>query len=169
MEPCEFNHRIEAYHDGELAGDANATREVETHLATCQACAAQLAELRAMSALFASAAVAPQMKLSQIARHRLHRHVSDVMDGGLLRLGWAMSAVAASVLLVASVWLTRLTPQKPAAVQAQATGAETEAAPPPWMGVTVVAENDPDVREASTTPAAEWYLADASPRNNDMP
>lgn len=78
-----------------------------------------------MSGLLASAAT-NEPKLSQIARHRLHRAVDDAMDQGLLRLGWGISGIAASVLVVGSLWL----------MKAQST---PEAAPP-WVGVSAVAE-----------------------------
>src|SRR5438552_5181049 len=105
MIQCDYSDQIEAYHDGAIAGDARAA--LESHLAICGACARQLRQLQAMSTLLAAA---PQPRLSQIALHRLHRRVDTAMDGGLLRLGWTMSGIAASLLLVTSVWMARIQP-----------------------------------------------------------
>jgi anti-sigma factor RsiW len=153
MNTCAFNTKLNAYHDGELASEERAA--FEQHLSACEKCSQQLAQLRAMSDRFAAA---PQVKLSQIAMHRLHRRIDAGADQGLLRLGWTMSAIAASLLLVASVWLTRMSNPTSA----------PEAAPP-WVGVAVVAQADPAYREIAATPAAQWYLADASTRNDDIP
>jgi anti-sigma factor RsiW len=153
MSSCEYTNRIEAYHDGEVVGDARAA--IEAHLLSCNGCSAELARLDALSSLLAKSI---QPKLSQMSLHRLHRQVDAAMDSGLLRLGWTMSGIAAGLLLVASVWMTRVKPAAP-----------TEAAAPPWVGVSLVADTDPNVREAAATPAAQWYLADASTRNDDIP
>jgi anti-sigma factor RsiW len=153
MNTCAFNTNLHAYHDGELAGEELAL--FEQHLNTCDACSQQLRQLQAMSDLFAAA---PQVTLSQIAMHRLHRRIDAGADQGLLRLGWTMSAIAASLLLVASVWLTRMS-----------NPTTTPEAAPPWVGVPVVAQTDPAYREIAATPAAQWYLADASTRSDDIP
>ncbi len=153
MLKCPPIHELQAYLDGELS--AGLKLAMDHHFTHCESCRTQLAEVEAMSGLLASAAT-NEPKLSQIARHRLHRAVDDAMDQGLLRLGWGISGIAASVLVVGSLWL----------MKAQST---PEAAPP-WVGVSAVAESaDPAVHEAATTPAAEWYLADASTRTDDTP
>src|SRR5947209_16914722 len=130
MNHCEYSDRIEAYHDGEIVGDARAS--LESHLASCDACTAELRQLQAMSTLLSAA---PQPRLSQIALHRLHNRVDAAMDGGLRRLGWMMSGIAAGLLLVTSVWMTQIQ-AAPAAAPAIARAA------PPWVGVSTVAETD---------------------------
>jgi anti-sigma factor RsiW len=147
MANCEFDEKIAAYHDGEL--DAQERAAVEAHLAQCAGCRQSLDQLRAMSGLLVSV---EQPRLSQIARYRLHQKVGAAMERGLLRLAWTMSGIAASVLLLASVWLMR--------VNANAiTQAPAEA--PPWVSVALASSRDPVVRDAAS-PAAQWYLADAS-------
>jgi anti-sigma factor RsiW len=146
MKNCEYEQKIEAYHDGELDADGRAL--VESHLALCAACAAHLNQLQAMSQLFATNELP---RLSQISRHRLNRRVDAAMEQGLLRFAWAMSGIAASILLVGSAWLMHVDD----AVQA----APAEA--PPWVSVSLSNSRDPVVRDAAT-PAAQWYLADAS-------
>ncbi len=103
MADCPFNLEIQAYHDGELPSERRTA--VEEHLAGCPACAAELAELKNLSAVFAAEPVA---ELSQIALHRLHRKIDNEMDRGLIRFGWALSGIAASILLVASGWLMKV-------------------------------------------------------------
>jgi anti-sigma factor RsiW len=153
MSNCSFNPQLDAYHDGELTADARAA--FESHLRDCPACSEQLAQLRAMSQMFANA---PQLRLSQIALHRLHGRIDAGADQGLLRLGWTINAIAASLLLVGSVWLTRISNPP-----------STPEAAPPWIGVPVVAQTDPAYHEIAATPAAQWYLADASTRNDEIP
>ena len=94
---CDNLPRVSAYHDGELA--ASAAAEVERHLETCEPCAAELAGYRAMSRGFASAELP---KLSNSARRRLRRALEDERAAGRLRVVRALTAVAASVFLVAA-------------------------------------------------------------------
>ena len=100
MSDCPFSQQLGAYHDGEL--DAQGRAAVERHLQQCSVCAAELAQLRALSGLFASA---QQPRLSQISMHRLHRRVDVIMDEGIVRIARFTSAAAAAVLLVCSILL----------------------------------------------------------------
>jgi anti-sigma factor RsiW len=154
MKACAFNDKIEAYHDGEL--DASDRAAVEAHLAECGECSARLTELRAMSDLLTSAS-ATRPALSQIALHRLHHRLQSVTDRGLIRLGWALSGVAASLLLIGSVWLTRVQQTAPSAPAA-----------PPWVGVSLALDTE-STDTATASPAAEFYLADASTRVGNVP
>jgi anti-sigma factor RsiW len=144
---CEFESKISAYHDGELAASERAA--IEAHLATCADCQISLAQLRAMSNLFATS---EQPRLSQISRYRLHRAVDSAMERGLLRLAWTMSGIAASVLLFASAWLMKVNENVASAAPAEA---------PPWVSVAMETNRDPVIRDA-VSPAAQWYLADAT-------
>jgi anti-sigma factor RsiW len=147
MTNCEFTNKIEAYHDGEL--DPSQRALVELHLAHCDDCRHVLNRLQAMSALIASS---EQPRLSQISRYRLHQKIDAAMERGLLRLAWTMSGIAASVLLVSSAWLMRVNENALAQVPSEA---------PPWMAVSLATSGDPVVRDAAS-PAAQWYLADAT-------
>src|SRR5258708_4499333 len=100
MTNCQYEQQIEAYHDNALDADQRAS--VEAHVAGCASCATHLNQLQAMSQLFATSA---RPHLSQISRHRLRRHVDAAMEQGLLRFAWAMSGIAASILLAGSAWL----------------------------------------------------------------
>jgi anti-sigma factor RsiW len=147
MASCGFENKIAAYHDGEL--DAAQRANVEMHLGQCEDCRRALSELRAMSGLFATS---EQPRLSQISRYRLHRSVDAAMDQGLLRLAWTMSGIAASVVLLGSAWLMKVNENGLARAPAEA---------PPWVSVSLESSRDPVVRDAAS-PAAQWYLADAS-------
>jgi hypothetical protein len=93
-----------------------------------------------------------QPRLSQISRYRLHRKIDQAMEQGLLRFAWTMSGIAASVLLVGSAWLMKVNDSAQAQIPAEA---------PPWVSVSLASSRDPVVRDAAS-PAAQWYLADAS-------
>src|SRR5258708_6293157 len=114
MANCSFNDQLDAYHDGEL--DERRRRTLEIHLVGCGECAKRLAELQDIAEMFAAA---PRPQISQIAMHRLHRSVDAAMEHGLLRFAGAVSGIAASVLLVGSMWLSRATDAPQAA--------------PPWV------------------------------------
>jgi anti-sigma factor RsiW len=94
---CDNLPRVSAYHDGELPEAAAA--EVERHMATCDACAAELASYRAMSRSLESVELP---KLSSSARRRLRRALDQERAAGRLRIVRALTAVAASLFFVAA-------------------------------------------------------------------
>ena len=144
---CDWEPKLHAYHDGEL--DAAGRAAVESHLATCADCTATLHGLQSLSAVFAGA---PQLKLSQISRHRLHNRLDAAMERGLVRFAWSLSGVAAAVLLVGSFWLSHMKDPVQSA--------------PPWVDAVVYAH---PLGDSAETPAAQWYLADATTRSDDAP
>jgi anti-sigma factor RsiW len=153
MADCSYQDRIQSYADGEL--DEAARAEVERHLTGCPACAAELAALRALSQ-HVSQTLAQQPGISQIALHRLHARLSPAMDDGILRFARVLGAIAACLLVGASIGLARFR------------SGETPVAPP-WVGVSISNDAVSDTAAAdSSTPAAAWYLADAS-RTEDSP
>ncbi len=142
---CDRSAQLHAYHDGELSSADVA--EMEKHLLACLICSAELADLRGMS-LQLSQAQRPQ--LSQIERHRLHRHLDSVMERAVVRFAWSLSGVAAAVLLVGSFWLSQAT--------------EPVQAAPPWVDAAAYAHS---LGDNAQSPAAQWYLADATQRSTD--
>ena len=102
MSNCTYHVRLEAFHDGEL--DAVARIEVARHLETCPACTAELVDIRGISQLFSNA---PVPRLSQISLHRLHANLNLLTDRGLLKIARILTGLAASVLVLGSLWLTR--------------------------------------------------------------
>jgi anti-sigma factor RsiW len=151
---CPTGEELSAYHDGRFSGERLAM--IQRHIADCPPCGLELSRLAALSGMFA-ATVRPG--ISQIARHRLHDKIDAAMERGLIRFGWSLSGIAASILLVSSAWLMHVGSNRQV----------TEAAPP-WVGVAASSEAEAVVQDAKT-PAAAFYLADASAGTStaDMP
>lgn len=147
MNACETHIRLSAYHDGELSPSERDA--VAAHLASCPACTAELAAMATQSRQLSSMALP---RLSQMAVHRLHhsidRAIASAAEQGMLRIARVLGAVAAGVLVVGSAWLS-FAPQRAAPAVA-----------PPWTGVAFNSESEA-VANDITTPAAQWYLADA--------
>ncbi len=100
MNECENAQQLSAYHDGELPAAARA--EFEEHLRQCSSCASELAYLRELSRLLGGLA---EPKISSHALHRLHRGADDASQVGIWRIARMVTAVAATILLVCSVWM----------------------------------------------------------------
>lgn len=158
-----MSDRVSAYHDGEMnATDAAA---MERHLAECPACAAELTELAGMSRLFAEN---QPPRLSQIALHRLHNKADDLARADVIRVARVLQAIAASVLVAASIWLMQSSPAvSPLASNSSPSPvAQDQSQVPPWLDVAVTATAQTTQLD-TTTPAAAWYLADLSSRSDD--
>ena len=151
MIPCPTNEELSAYRDGRI--DGTRLELIQRHVAICQPCGLELSRLSALSRLLASA-LRPQ--LSQIARHRLHDKIDLAMERGLIRFGWSLSGIAASVLLIGSALLMHVDSVR-----------RTAEAAPPWLGVAASSDADAVVANART-PAAALYLADASPGSSNL-
>ncbi len=142
---CDRTSKLPAYHDGELSPAEAA--ELESHLSACLICSAELADLRGLSMQFAQV---EQPRLSQIERHRVHRALDAIMERAVVRFAWSLSGVAAAVLIVGTFWLSQAT--------------EPVQAAPPWVDAAVYAHS---LGDNAQSPAAQWYLADASQRSAD--
>jgi anti-sigma factor RsiW len=151
---CSMSEKVHLYHDGEL--DAAERQVVERHLESCADCRAEIEQLSAISESFRSS---PAPKLSQFSVHRLHAMADRWMEDDLVRVARVLRAVAACILVAGSAWLIGTTP---AASQAP------EAAAAPWVEVAAVT-NAEVASIDTTTPAASWYLADASARAEENP
>ena len=101
MASCEHERQLSAYHDGELP--AAEAAGLERHLAGCEACAAELRKLRAMSRLLSSAIEAQPVPPEAMDRWR--RSVRPGRDRVILRMTEMLSAAAAAILLVCSAML----------------------------------------------------------------
>ena len=84
------NQWLGAYLDGELNGAMQ--RKVEAHLATCQACQAELEELRSLSKLLKAAAqeksLAPDARFSAQVALKLPRRQVLPLATSITRIGW---------------------------------------------------------------------------------
>jgi anti-sigma factor RsiW len=155
MSACDsqFAQRIQAYHDGRL-DDAQAA-QVEAHLKSCAACAAELRELEGLSQMLASI---PAARLSQIGLARVHNAVDTVMadEGGVLKLARWLSAAAAIVLAAATITLTSLS--------SQSAQAQSSDVPQPWEQVAMTGDATASAQQSSNVVDAEWIVADLSRR-----
>jgi anti-sigma factor RsiW len=155
---CSISNRLSAYHDGEL--DAVSGLEVERHLSQCPACAAELAELKAMSNWFEES---QRPRLSQIALYRIHGRADWVVRKDLLRFARKVQAIAACVLVAASIGLM-WSHGSPSPLEASPT---TVQAAPPWLGLAVQTTAETNQLDVST-PAAAVYIADVSSRSDEQ-
>ena len=147
MSACEQARRLGAYHDGELSGPARAS--LEAHLRQCQACAAELDRLRRLSRLLGTA-VRPGIPPQVLAR--LHRAADVQPAAALRRLAEAVTALAASILLVCAVWLW-----------ATASAAKATGPIPLWETAAVSSQAAPVA--ASEERLAMWIVEDLSRQN----
>ncbi len=112
MANCENERQLSAYHDGELP--AAEAVELERHLARCEACAAELRKLRAMSQLLSSGIAFQQVPTEAMDRWR--RSVRPGRDRVILRMTEMLGAAAAAILLVCltMLWQQWSTAARPA-------------------------------------------------------
>lgn len=157
----QFAQKIEAYHDDRL--DAATAAQVEAHVKTCAACAAELQALRALSQMFSEL---PPARLSQIGLARVHGAVDAIADEerGVLRMARWLSAAAAVVLLGATLALTSLSSQS---AQAQSSSSELPATvlPQAWERVAMSGSDATSSSQQSNVVDAEWIVADLSRRS----
>jgi anti-sigma factor RsiW len=101
MSECPFQSRLGAFHDHEL--HAETAEKLESHLAGCPTCNEQLLGIRAVSRLFREA---PSGRMSQIGISRLHAVAETAAKRrDVFPMFRMLTAVAASILVIAGAWL----------------------------------------------------------------
>lgn len=100
MDTCQYENELDAYHDGELSDQRRVT--FEQHLAACPSCTSELAQMRRLTSLISAV---PKRALPAAAREDLYALAPAVGEGVYLRIAEWTTALAASVLIAASVWL----------------------------------------------------------------
>jgi anti-sigma factor RsiW len=150
---CDFTQHLSAYHDGELPPELHST--IESHIATCPSCSAELTNLASTSRLFAAA---QRPHLSDFSKFRIRHEAEALVRTDILKFVRTVRAIAACILVGASVWLWGTSEASPA---------PEVVAPPPQVDMAVAASEETQSLDAST-PAAAWYLADASSRSDDQ-
>jgi len=100
MSICPYNQHLCAYHDGELSAEMR--QDIENHLPKCAACWAELEQFRRLSAVLAAA---PVPRLSARQKQDLYALSPSVGEAVYLRIAKWTAAVAASVMLAASLWV----------------------------------------------------------------
>jgi anti-sigma factor RsiW len=100
MRPCNSLH-LTAYLDGAL--DRESQERVEDHVLVCSACAEELHALRRSIGLLRTL---PYQGLRRANLKKLHAAIDDeAADHAIWRLAGRLAALAASILVIASVWL----------------------------------------------------------------
>ena len=104
-QPCQYEHLVDAYHDGELPADRRG--EFERHLAACATCIQELRTVRAISRQLAAAPLAelPAASLARLRRDAAARATERGEERAVLRIASLLTGVAAAVLVVGSVGL----------------------------------------------------------------
>jgi anti-sigma factor RsiW len=143
MEICEFNSRLDAFHDREL--DHAAAAQVAEHVKRCPACAEALAQLQRVSGLFANdredsaaaeVSAAELLPIHAAVDREIAARPASTVDRSFWRTAGMLGALAASVLIIASAWLWE-TP-----VPHQSIGTVASAGPA-WERVATTLEVDP--------------------------
>ncbi|HEY8751834.1 MAG TPA: zf-HC2 domain-containing protein [Tepidisphaeraceae bacterium] len=151
MDTCQYENELDAYHDGELSDQRRVA--FEQHLAACPLCASELEQMRRLTSLISSA---PKRTLPAAARDDLYALAPAVGEGVYLRIAEWTTALAASVLIAASVWLFYSQPAQQ--------GSEALASLSP------VILNPPQMHDASEMPddpqLIDWVTVNASAGQN---
>ncbi len=104
MTPCDFEILIGPYHDREL--DEQRAAEMAQHIVECRSCAEQLAHVRRLSGVIGRIPLDP---ISGIERTRVYRVVDELprslAERAMIRMAGGLAALAASLLVVTSLWL----------------------------------------------------------------
>lgn len=166
---CPFQSQVGSYHDGELAGDATARTTVERHLANCATCADELTWLRRVSTTLAKSG--DDGVLAPATLDRIHDAVDAEADAAeaarfdlrrLYRAAGALSAVAASILVLSCAWLNTL-PDRGGSTRGNTgpTPQQVASMPEAWERVAVDLRADPVVPSGvaeGDRNLADWML-----------
>lgn len=155
MDSCSYGSIVDAYHDGELPADERIA--FETHLAICPPCRADLAQTRQLAAFIAAA---PKRAMSSSARQALFDLAPLIGERAYLRIAEWTTALAASVIIAASVWLFYGAQQPTTALDSNATA----------TAVVPVFLNPPVEHDASDLPddpkLVDWVTTNVSVAQN---
>jgi hypothetical protein len=105
---CAWRNRLGAFHDGEL--DSASAAQVESHLASCQACRAELDEIRELSSL---ARMIGAEGISPFGMRRIHQAIDAEPRFSVLKFAGILTGLAASALVIGSAWLWEVPETRP--------------------------------------------------------
>ncbi|HEY7089766.1 MAG TPA: zf-HC2 domain-containing protein [Tepidisphaeraceae bacterium] len=169
MSVCECEPKVlSAYLDGELSPMLR--ERVEAHVRGCPTCAAELAKLRETIVALKEY---PFPTLSTRALANIHDAVDDASaEQPVWRLGLTVGALAASILIICSVWLWDLT-RTPAVTTTGGVSTQVVVAPPAsWERVAITLRVDPlpqeltpddNVMQLADARLADWMLSGLNP------
>jgi anti-sigma factor RsiW len=150
MDGCD-EQTLSAYADGELSGGGRAT--VEAHLRECAECRGILEQIRESSRMLREY---PFDDLRDEELAHAHAAIDDASDRPILRLGFSLGVIAASVLIVSCAWLYELRGDNRPDLPQQVV---TRVAPP-------IAPNAPN---APNAPAPQWERMAMTLRADPLP
>lgn len=156
MNECGLQEYLSPYLDGEL--DPELRKQVEAHLQTCPACDEQLQILRDVSSRIA---LAHFEDVNSRALDRMHHAIDqaaadDARGLQIWRTAGFFTALAASVLIVAGVWLWQLPPAAPRGTVA---GRPQHALAPDWERVAIDLRAEPRPGLLDDSPLSPHYAA----------
>jgi anti-sigma factor RsiW len=166
MSGCNFHPRLEAFFDGEMNAADHA--KFQQHLPGCAECTAALAGMERMSQFFAGMRddVAEQPQAGEIAR--LHQAVDREMNRSLFqadrsfwRTAGLIGGLAASVLIVASAWLSETPGRQPGFVPG------VPAMQAPWEEVATSLQVDPLPNAGADVNPDQSAVAEADAKMTD--
>jgi|GEM_PF-5800131 len=104
MNNCEQENLVCPYHDGEL--DELRRLQVENHLTLCGVCRQRLREFQGLTERLSRVSVNGMSQMEQARMHWVvERARVDLSSRALMRLAMPLLGMAASLLVVTSVWL----------------------------------------------------------------
>jgi hypothetical protein len=150
MTQCVFHPQIDAYHDGEL--DSQAATRFADHLSECARCREELASMESISGLFAEL---PQTRMYPIELARLHSNLDKAAaarpaESDFLRTAGLLSSLAASILIISSVWLLEIPSQHGVTLSPGVT-------PVPASDIALLPANTPDWERTALTLQVEPF------------
>lgn len=153
---CEQITNTHAYHDGELSPEAR--QRVERHLAECEVCRDELESIQRLSRSFTEL---PRPALSPKALKQTHVRLADAVaerDAPVLRLALTFTTLAASLVILASVWLAPKEPDRNASIVVAAAPAAD------WERLALTLQPD---RVSFDLPGRDTTIMLADASNND--
>ena len=184
MEQCPSILTVHLLHDGELSSDAQ--HLIQQHLTGCAECTAELNDLQSLTPAFGK--LFPDVRLSMIEKARLDaRWKAETNELGntldwveLAHTARMLSAIAASIVLISSIWLAEIpsrhtTAVSPAVVAVSARDLYSRnqalaggAAMPAWERAALTLRVDPRL-EDSRSGLSDVGVADARMFNDNSP
>lgn len=167
MDACD-EQLLSAYADGELAAEDRA--KVEAHLRECVECRAVLEQIREASRMLREYPF-DDVRDGELAH--VHAAIDDAADRPILRLGFSLGVIAASVLIVSCAWLYELRGENRTTAHEQVVTRVAPTAPAPqWERMAMTLRADPlphpgdDTSKFADAQLADWMLNGLSRREN---
>jgi anti-sigma factor RsiW len=154
MSECPYQSRLSAFHDHEL--DAETAEKLASHLSGCPTCHEQLQGIRAVSRLFREA---PSGRMSRMGVARLHAVAERAAKRtDVFPFMKMMTAVAASILVIAGAWLIEMPGQTQTPAVIVDKGREAEWEKLARGNFTTPQTVNRDIGVASRTQFSDWMI-----------